>query len=126
MSRNRIGSLLVLAALACVGTALAADTPPPPPKQTEISVQEYRIGETEVATIGKFRVALAKNWEETRDGKRVRVAWLSVVEKGSTAGQKDVELLAGDPLVLGDRTLVVSEVVLEAAGRPGYVVLKPK
>jgi len=109
-------------ALALAAGARAADPPPP----AEAAPAEVRIGETEVATIGRFRVALAKTWEESRDGRPVRVAWLSVVEKGSAAGQTDVELVVGDPLVLGDRTLVVAEVALEATGRPGWVVLKPK
>lgn len=101
-----------------------AQVPPAPTQET--SMREIRIGETEVATVGRFRVALAKTWEETRDGKKVLVAWLSVVEKGSTTGPKDLELVVGDPLVLGDATFGVAEVVLAAQDKAGTVLLKEK
>jgi hypothetical protein len=108
------------------GAAVGAMGAPMPGAPAEAGSPDVRVGETEVVTLGAFRVALAKTWEEARDGRPVRVAWLSVVEKGSRVGPQDLELRVGDPLVLGDRTLVVAEVALEAAGQPGYVVLRPK
>ncbi|MBN1334688.1 MAG: hypothetical protein JXB39_01875 [Deltaproteobacteria bacterium] len=121
---TRLALVFTLAVAGSFGAALATDVPPQPPGPAEAGPTSYRIGETEVTTIGTYRVALAKTWEEVRDGKRVRVAWVSVVERGSTAGQKDLELTRGDPLVLGDRTLVVSAIVLESAGKPGHIVLE--
>ena len=108
------------------GAAVGAMGAPMPGAPVEAGSPDVRVGETEVVTLGAFRVALAKTWEETRDGRPVRVAWLSVVEKGSRVGPQDLELRVGDPLVLGDRTLVVAEVALESAGAPGHVVLRPR
>ncbi len=121
---SRFALLLTLVALGA-GSARAGD-PPPPSGPAHAAPTEVRIAETEVVTIGTFRVALAKTWEESRDGRSLRVAWISVVEKGTRTGPRDLELVEGDPLALGERSLVVAEVVLEAGGTPGHVVLRPR
>lgn len=111
----------VLAAL----LATSACEPPQPaaPAAQESSKMELSIGETEVATVGTWRVALAKTWEEDRAGAKVRVAWLSVVEKGSTAGATDVELIVGAPLTLGPRRFQVTKIEVSPAG-DGSVALR--
>lgn len=96
---------------------------PPPTAPTEAPKMELHLEETAVATVGDWRVALAKTWEEKRDGRKQAVAWLSVVQKGSTAGQRDEELSVGQKLVLGDRTLTVVEVKL-AGKEAGSVTLR--
>lgn len=115
-------ALVAFLLMALAGPGCARAEPPSPPK--EAPVNEIRIGENEVLTLGTFKVALAKCFEDARDGKKVAIAWLSVVQKGSTAGQKDHELAAGQALVLGSDTWRVGEVVLEAPGRSASVLLR--
>lgn len=106
-----------------VGAAEAVEPPPasPPPAVSEPAKMEINLEETAVATVGDWRVALAKTWEEKRDGRKVPVAWLSVVQKGSTEGAKDHELTVGDTLALGDTTLQVAAI---RVGQPGSVTLR--
>jgi len=127
MKPVRLNGAHVLAPALGLGIAMVAQaegTAPPP--TVENAMREILVGETEVATVGKFRVALAKTWEETRNGQKVRIAWLSVVEKGSGNGPKDVELVSGDPLVLGGLSFNVAEVTLAAEGKSGTVLLREK
>jgi len=107
-------------------TAEGAHAQQPPTPPVENSMREYRIGETEVATVGRFRVALAKTWEETRNEKKVLVAWLSVVEKGSGNGPRDLEMVVGEPLVLGDATFEIVEVTLALKDKSGTVQIREK
>jgi len=93
---------------------------------SEGPMNEIRLGENEVTTLGTYKVALAKCWEEDRAGKKTAVAWLSVVQKGSTEGQKDHELAAGQVLTLGAETWSVVEVLLEAPGRSASVLLRKR
>jgi hypothetical protein len=93
-------------------------------QSSEGPMNEIRLGENEVATIGTFKVALAKCWEEDRAGTKAAVAWFSVVEKGSTAGQKDHELVAGQALILGAESWGVVEVVVAGPGRSASVLLR--
>jgi hypothetical protein len=92
-------------------------------QSSEGPMSEIRIGENEVATLGVFKVALAKCFDDEREGKKTAVAWLSVVQKGSTEGQKDYELAVGQTLALGADTWRVAEVVVEGPGRSASVLL---
>lgn len=107
-----------LAACARAGEAPPATTPPasPAPPVPEPAKMELHIEENSVATVGSWRVALAKTWEEPKDGQTVRVAWLSVVERGAGTGQQDLELSVGQTLNLGTRTFEITGVDLAGAG----------
>lgn len=115
-------SVALLLALAHAGEppAAPAAAPAPEPAKMELSIEE-----TSVATVGTWRVALAKTWEEKRADKTVPVAWLSVVEKGSDGGPKDLELTVGETLALGARTFEVTAVKL-AGAETGSVALKER
>jgi len=120
---------LLLLALACARPVPAAPPAPPPAKEASMTTptsEDIRIGETEVARLGAWKVALAKCFADNRHGAKVPLAWLSVVEKGSDAGPRDVELGAGDPLTLGSDTYEVVEVTLQSGDKPGTVLLRKK
>ena len=111
----------LLLALAHAGEPPAAPAAP----ASEPAKMELSIEETSVATVGTWRVALAKTWEEKRADKTVAVAWLSVVEKGSDAGVKDLELTVGETLALGAKTFEVAAVKL-AGAETGSVLLRER
>lgn len=123
--RGRHAMWVMLAAGGSLAADLPASSPPtsPPVANTGVTMREERIGETEVATFGKYRVALAKTWEEDRGGTRVKVAWLSVVEKGSTTGPTEPELTVGETLTLGTARYEVREIVLASGNTSGSVLL---
>lgn len=110
----------LLLALAHAGEPPAAPPPAPEPAKMELSIEE-----TSVATVGTWRVALAKTWEEKRADKAVPIAWLSVVEKGSDAGPKDLELTVGETFTLGAKTFEVTAVKL-AGAETGSVGIREK
>lgn len=86
-------------------------------------MSEYQIPENGVATIGRFRVALAHTRTDTREGASLPGAWLSIVEKGSDLGQRDVDVVLGDTVALGERSFRVSAVVLSDEAAGGSVTL---
>ncbi|MEO0183347.1 MAG: hypothetical protein ABIL40_07720 [candidate division WOR-3 bacterium] len=72
--------------------------------------QEIIIGENEVVTIYKYKIALAKVWQDASEG--VKKAWISVAEKGVEGSSQDLELQEGEKIELGDMRLIVDKINL--------------
>ncbi|MEO0128598.1 MAG: hypothetical protein ABIL44_12735 [candidate division WOR-3 bacterium] len=72
--------------------------------------QEIIIGEGEVVSIGKYKIALARVWAEK--GEKVKKAWVSVAEKGVEGSSQDLELQEGEKIELGDMRLIVDKINL--------------
>ena len=118
--------ILFLSTGACASEK-ARKAPATTGKETPMSTSQpdVTLGENQRVTLDGYKVALAKCWEEDKEksGKKVSVAWLSVVKEGSEGGAKDLELSPGDTLALGATTWTVKSVQLETADTSGSVIL---
>jgi hypothetical protein len=123
MSAGLWTALSAGAAALALGMAVDASASVPLPSE-ERTMREYLLAETEVATLGPSRVALAKTWEESRDGANVLVAWLSVVDGGPGARPRSLERSPGESLAVGEFTFDVIEITVGRRDTPGTVLLR--
>jgi phosphoribosylformylglycinamidine (FGAM) synthase-like enzyme len=89
-------------------------------------VEELRIEETAVATVGAHRIALAKCWEEGAGDTKKRIAWLSVATKGVAGSARDLELPLGGTFELDGQTWEIAAITLATPEDAAFVTLRPK